>query len=253
MENKILPIFTSHYSFGRSILTLDKPEKILEDSPVSIFSIAKTHKLGEIYLVESNMSGFVEAFQNAEENKIALRFGLKLTVCENIDDKSDKSFKTESKIIIWLKNSAGYKDLVRIYSKAATDGFYYLPRISWNLLNEMWSDNLILSIPFYDSFIHKNLLENGNCIPTLKIKPNVFIANMEIPFDHVLIPKYQRYAKQNNLEIMECHLVYYYKDSDFKPYTVFRAINNRSTFIKPEIDFFCSNMFSFESYLRKIS
>lgn len=254
-----LPIFSSHYSIGRSILTLDNPDKIeepkhiLDNHPVSIISITKAYKIPEIYLVENSFSGFVEAYKNCKANHINLKFGIKLVICEDILDKSDKSFVTESKLIIWMNNSKGYTDLVKLYSKAATDGFYYIARLDWKHLKDLWSDNLSLSIPAYDSFLHRNLLERYTCVPIFgNIKPNVFISNMELPFDSILRPAQIKYAEQNKLEIIECNPIYYYKKSDFKAYSVFRAINNRGSLMKPGIDNFCSNNFCFESFYNKI-
>lgn len=257
--NNILPIFSSHYSFGKSILTLDKPDKVINkpediniNAPISIFSIAKAYGLKEIFLVESNMSGFVEAYQNSKEFKIPIRFGLRLTICDDIEDKSDKSFKTESKIIVWLKNSTGYKDMVRLYSKAATDGFYYIPRLSWTILLKMMTPNLMLSIPPYDSFLHANLIDNGTCVPSFgKYKPDIMFSYMELPFDMMLIDAHRRYADDNKLDLIEVNPIYYYNSECFRAYTTFRAINNKSKFLNPGIEYFCSDRFSFENYLIK--
>jgi DNA polymerase III alpha subunit len=264
--NKIIPIFSSHYSFGKSILTLEKPYNVVgkknvpiekpEDidttAPISVFSIAKAYGLKEIFLVESNLSGFVEAYENSKSCKIPVRFGLKLTICDNIDDKSEKSFRTESKVIIWSKNSAGEKDLYRLYTKASTDGFYYIPRLSWKLLNELMTDNLSLSIPPYDSFLHNNLLDNGTCVPIFnKIAPRLFYAYMELPFDMMVINSHRKYADDNHLDLREVSPIYYYNSENFRAYTTMRAIQNKGTFLNPGIEFFCSDRFSFENYMLK--
>ena len=210
MRNDIIPLFTSHYSFGKSILTLEKSEDIIDNRPVSIFSIAKKFNLNEIFLVENNFSGFIEAFKNAKADDVRLRFGLKLIICHDINDKSEDSFRTESKVIIWMLNSNAYKDLIKIYSKAATDGFYYIPRLDWKTLKLMWTENLALSIPSYSSFLHNNLLKNGNCIPDFgDIKPNIFYSQMGLPFDQYIEDFQKSYAFNNKLEIHETHPVYF--------------------------------------------
>jgi len=249
----IIPLWSSHYSFGKSILTLDKPEKINESAPISIFSIAKENKLREIFLVESSMSGFVETYLNSQESKIPVRFGLKLTVCEDINDKSDKSFKTESKVIIWLKNSNN-KQLNRIWTRAATDGYYYIPRISWKELQSLWDENLSLSIPNYGSFLHNNLLKGYECAPDFgKIKPNIFWNDMSLPFDNLIKSAHINYGQNNNLDIREVHPIYYYNTNCFYAYNVFRAIQNRSVMSKPQMDHFSSSNFSFQKYMEKVN
>lgn len=252
-DNKdILPIFTSHFSLGLATLTLEKPEEIDDNKPISIFSIAKKYKLSDIYLVENNFSGFIEAYKNSKDNKINLRFGLSLVICNDLNDKSEPSFKTESKIIIWMKNSEAYKDLIRISSKASTDGFYYVPRLDWKTLKEMWTNNLFLSIPSYSSFLHNNLLKGYECVPDFgNIKPNIFISKMNLPFDFLIEKSHRKYAENNNLDIIECHPVRFYSSKQLDSYICFKTIHNRSTMSKPQFDNFASRDFCWESYLNK--
>lgn len=250
---EILGIFTSHYSIGKSILTLDEPAEINTNKPVSIFSILKKYEIQNLYLVENTFSGFIEAYKNSKDNNINLRFGIKLIVCDDMNDKSENSRNTESKIIIWMKNSEGYKDLIKIYTKAATEGSYYKPRISWPILNEMITKNLSLSIPAHSSFLHNNILKGHQCIPIFnKTKPNIMVADMNLPFDYIIQQAHLEYAKNNKLEINEVHPIYYYNNENFKAYNVFQCIQNRSTYDKPQIDHLASKNFSFEKYMEKI-
>lgn len=252
MNKDIVPIFSSHYSLGRSTLTLEKPEEIVDNKPISIISVAKKYELNEICLVEDNFSGFIESYKNTKDNNIQLKFGLKLVICNDINDKSEESFKSESKVIIWMKNSAGYSDLIRIYSKAACDGFYYIPRLDWKNLQSMFTENLILSIPSYSSFLHNNLLKGSECVPDFgKIKPNIFYSRMSLPFDFLIEDSHRNYAKNNGLDLVECHNIRFYSAKQFDSYLTFRCINKRSVLSKPNIDNFGSRTFSFEEYLKK--
>lgn len=266
MNKNIISLFTSHFTFGRSTLTTEKPELIIDkknvlinspdeieqNRPISILSIARAYKLPEVYLVEDNFSGFIEAYNNFKDNNILLRFGLKLVICNDLEDKSEESFKSESKVIIWMKNSDSYKDLIKIYSKAATDGFYYIPRLDWKTLQKMWSDNLILSIPSYSSFLHNNLLKRHECIPDFGgIKPNIMYSKMELPFDNLIADSHINYGKQNKLDIIESHPVRFYSSKQLDSYICHRAINKRGAFSKPNLDNFASDKFSWESYLNK--
>jgi DNA polymerase III alpha subunit len=252
MNKNILPIFSSHFSLGKSTLTLEKPEPIEDNKPISIFSIAKENKLTEIYLVENNFSGFIQAYKTSKDNKINLKFGLKLVICNDLADKSEASFKTESKVIIWMKNSDAYKDLIRIYSKAATDGFYYLPRLDWKHLQEMFTNNLILSIPSYGSFLHNNLLKGYECVPDFgKLKYNIMYSRMSLPFDFLIEENHKNYAKNNNIEILETHPIYFYSLKQLDSYICFKAIHKRGQFSAPKIDNHGSSDFCWENYKNK--
>ena len=243
----MIPLFKSHYSLGRSILTLeDKDEK--DDYPDSIIQICKENKMKELYLVEDNMSSFLEAYSNCRKNNIKLNYGLRISVTESISDKSEESKTKSSKIILFFKNKKGYHQLTKLYSIAAKEGFYYEPRLDYETISKNWTDDLILCIPFYDSFIFNNTLKNSLCIPQFDFtKPIFFIEDNDLPFDALVKQKALSFAKKNNLKIYKAQSVFYKERKDFKAYLTFRCINNRSVLNKPNLDHMSSNEFCFES------
>jgi DNA polymerase-3 subunit alpha len=244
----MIPLFKSHYSLGRSILTLEDKSEV-DDYPDSIIQIAKENKLKELFLVEDNMSSFLEAYTNTRNNNIKLNYGLRITITESMEDKSEESRFKNSKVIIFFKNNQGYSLLTKLYSKAAKEGFYYEPRLDYKTLSENWSDDLLLCIPFYDSFIYNNTLKNFICVPNFSFtKPVVFIENNDLPFDFIIKNKMLNFVKENSLEVLLVKSIYYKNKKDFKSYLTFRCINNRTTLNKPEIEHMSSDSFSFEEW-----
>lgn len=243
----MIPLFKSHYSLGRSILTLeDKDEK--DDYPDSIIQICKENKMKELYLVEDNMSSFLEAYSNCRKNNIKLNYGLRISVTESMSDKSEESKTKSSKIILFFKNKKGYQQLTKLYSIAAKEGFYYEPRLDYETISKNWTDDLILCIPFYDSFIFNNTLKNSLCIPQFDFtKPIFFIEDNDLPFDSLVKQKALSFAEKNDLKIYKAQSVFYRERKDFKAYLTFRCINNRSVLNKPNLDHMSSNEFCFES------
>jgi DNA polymerase-3 subunit alpha len=61
-----------------------------------------------------------------------------------IHDKNDKVDRSGDHLILLAKNLKGYRNLVKLISKASTDGFYYKPRIDKAIL-EKYSEGLIVS------------------------------------------------------------------------------------------------------------
>lgn len=263
VENKKICIFSSHYStlFSRSILTLEKAEElelnpendnqgcIPKNTPVSICSIAKLHKLDKLFLIDSSFSGFQEAYRNLTEIETQLIFGIKIFLCDDVADKSDKGSTNDSKIYLIAKNKAGYQELIKIYSEAATNGFYYYPRLDWSQLNKI-SENIDVWVAFYDGFIYNNLLSYGvSIIPKFdNVKPKFCVENHGLPFDDLIQDGIDKYCKETRFEKVETHQIYYYRDSDAKSMTVYKCINNRSTLNKPQLSHFSTSTFSFESY-----
>ena len=248
----MIPLFKSHYSLGRSILTLE--DKAVEDDyPDSIVQIAKENNLKEICLVEDNMSSFLEAYTNTRNNNIKLNYGLRVSITESVEDKTEESKQKTSKIIIFSRNKKGHEVLTKIFSVAAKTGFYYEPRIDYNLLKLNWTKDLILAIPFYDSFIFNNTLKNYICIPQLDFtNPIAFIEDNNLPFDNIISKKIELYTKENGIETFKAKSIFYKNKKDFKAYLTFRCINNRSILNKPELEHMSSDEFSFESYSERV-
>ena len=217
--------------------------------PDSIIDIAKENYLKEIFLVEDNMTSFLQAYTNTKKYNIKLRYGLRVSITDNLEEKNEESRSKTSKIIIFFKNNEGYKKLINIYTIAAKNGFYYEPRIDFKTLKNFWDDNdLTLCIPFYDSFIFNNTLKSFICVPSLDFtKPILFIENNNLPFDNLMKDKVLLYSKANDLETLNVKSIYYKTKKDFKSYLTFRCINNRTILNKPELEHMTSNRFSFES------
>ncbi len=250
--NNIIPLFSTSASTKQGgIFTLEKPNSNVtrKFAPISLVNLAKEEKLKEITLVESNFINFMVAHKNLSEIDCQFKFGLKLVVCEDINNKSEDSFKTESKVVVFLKSDKGYKNLIKIFTKAATDGFYYIPRIDWKNLKELFSENLILALPYYSSFLARNTLTFSSIAPDLPTAPIILKEiNQEIPFDYILDEVIDKYSKSNNYKIENVKSIYYKNRIDAKKFLIWRCILERKIWDKPNMDSMCSREFSWEAY-----
>tara|TARA_Y100001934_G_C12286423_1_gene742566 strand:- start:345 stop:1112 length:768 start_codon:yes stop_codon:yes gene_type:complete len=246
-KDNVIPIFKSHYSLGKSILTLEPPT---EDKtyPRSCLSICKDYGISKFILVDDNMSGFLQAYESSKELGVQLIFGVRITVCADMEEKNQESLKTNNKVVIFAKNSEGYKKLIKIYTLAARKGFYYEPRIDSANLKKLWDNNLKLCIPFYDSFIHANLIKNSLCVPEFDFTELTFFSEEnELPFNSIIQSGIEKFVGAKK-DIIKVKSIYYEKKEDFKAYLTFKCINNRTTLDKPNLDHMTSNEFCIESW-----
>jgi len=255
----ILPIFSSHYSLGDSILTLEEAGKTKQGNPVSICDLAKDNKLSQVILVDERIDGFNEAYKNIQKAGIAqLVYGLKLVVCDNLNDKNEGTRKNESKVIIFIKNTEGYNDLIRIWNRAWTTGHFSFKdssygRIDWSTLKELWTNNLVFALPFFSSFIAKNTLTFANIVPDLPVPNNEIIifkeTDCDLPFNPLIDDAINQFCSEEmKKQIQLVKSIYYSKQEDYDTYVAFRAIHNRAEFMRPEVDHLYSNKFSFENW-----
>lgn len=250
----ILPIFSTHYGFTHSsILTLEEAGKTKAGNPVSICDLAKDYNLKHVVIVDETIGGFIEAYKNLSKIGVQLVFGVKMCVCADETDKSDESVKTESNVIIFANNSQGYKDLIRIYNRAWTTNHYKLGRTSWRQMKELWTNNLSLALPFFSSFIARNLLTFSNVVPDFPVKPTVFREiDSGLPFAQLIDDATIQFANQQGFTVQPVKSIYYQSAADYDAYTTFRAIGNRAEFGRPNVDHMCSDQFSFEAW-RKLA
>ena len=120
-------------------------------------------------------------------------------------------------------------------------------------LKNLWDDkDLLLCVPFYDSFLHRNTLENTVCVPEFTFtKPTFFLEDNGVPFDDLLKDRVMSYVEMNGFETQDVKSIFYACREDFKAYLTFRCINNRSTLNKPNLDHMCSDEFCLESWKEK--
>lgn len=191
---------------------------------------------------------------------IQLIYGLRLTVVPDMTDKTQESARQESRIIVFLKNSQAYSDVIRLWNRAWTDG-YFTParesghgRIDWKTLKELWTPNLSLALPYFSSFLARNTLTFAAIVPELPVPANEVTLFKEtksgLPFAPLLDGAVERFATDSNAQIQPVKTIYYATKADFDTFVTYKAIHNRATFGAPDEAHLCSDAFCFEEWLR---
>ena len=89
-----------------------------------------------------NIYGAVDFYTGCKASNITPIIGSEIAVIEgDITDRNSR--KTTNQVVLLAQNQIGYQNLVKLISTAHLDGFYYRPRINWDLL-EAHSDGLML-------------------------------------------------------------------------------------------------------------
>ena len=91
------------------------------------------------------MFGVKEFWDTCQKEGIKPILGCETYVASrSVSDKNDKVDRSGDHLILLAKNRTGYVNLIKLISLAATEGFYYKPRIDKELL-EKYSEGLIVS------------------------------------------------------------------------------------------------------------
>ncbi|MDB4348295.1 hypothetical protein OAA62_00105 [bacterium] len=246
----MIPLFKSHYSIGKSILTLNHPSQDYEGGSDSIFSLLLKNDVKDLVLVEDSLTGFLEARKTSFELEINLIFGLRICI-QSFENQSD--YNSKHKVIVFAKNDKGCKLINKIYSDTYSkhDGV-----ANYNILKQHWDeDSLLLAVPFYDSFLYCNGFSFSNCIPDFSFCNPVFLLeNNGLPTDLPLSSIVLEYCESKNYNTLKTKSIFYKNRSDLESYQTYKCICNRSfgknqSLSNPGFDGLGSREFCFESYL----
>ena len=255
----IIPLFKTHYSIGKSILSLDSSPDLEDSGPDSVIDLAIKNNLSDLFLLEESFMGFLEAKKSCEDNGINFIFGLILNFCDDVS-KINEDIKTvpSYKINIFSKSAVGCQILYKIYSRCHCS---QKKVIDLNILSEYWDNqHLSMCIPFYDSFLYKNLFSFDIFCPNFSdFSPVFFLEKKGLPHDAFLPDAINSYASKNNFPTQVVHTIDYKEDKDFEAFLSYKLICSRGSFggfksslEKPNLDHMSSDEFSFESYLQRL-
>ena len=222
----MIPLFKTHFSIGRSILRINDIDRICTDN-----------KIEDVFIVEDSMTGFPEAFRSFGSR---LKFGLRVSIYN--DDENEES---ESKVLAFADGDEGCKDLYKLH----TESFSKKLKTPW-----FDYDNLKFAIPFYDSFLHKNLTSFANCMPHLPNEMDFIMEDNNLPFDFLLKEKVKEYTNISpKRRITKAKSIYYENKEDVEAFQTYKCICNRqpgrqASLSNPRLDHFGSDRFCVEAW-----
>jgi len=149
-EPKAIPQFT-HLHLHTEYSLLDGANKIKalaqKVKELGMTSVAMTD--------HGNMFGTIDFYNTMRKEGIKPIIGMEAYL-HNQDELGDKSIRQRFHLCLYAKNEVGYKNLMYLSSKAYIEGFYYYPRINWDLLKNN-SEGLICSSACLQGEINWNL------------------------------------------------------------------------------------------------
>lgn len=168
-----------------------------------------------------NMYGVIEFYKKCTAAGIKPIIGMEAYVApKTISDKT--GMRENAHLILLCKNEKGYKNLIKLSSIAFVDGFYYRPRIDYDLL-EKHSEGLIClsaclagDIP---SYLLLNQYDEAKAL-ALRLK-NIFgedfyieLQNHGIPEQLVVLPRLNKLAEELGIKTVATNDVHYVKKED---------------------------------------
>ncbi|MBI4649197.1 MAG: DNA polymerase III subunit alpha [Bacteroidia bacterium] len=200
----------------------------------ALFDKAKADKMTALAITDhGTMSGVKEFHNKAKENKLKPILGCEAYVAtrnrKNTDTKEDR---IRYHLTLLAKNKTGYHNLIKLISLAWIEGYYYKPRIDWELL-EAYHQGLIASTACLAGEIprailngrleeaeniiikYKNLFENDFYLELMRLKTNVPGADTDVFKDQCIINQHLiSFSKKYNIKLIATNDVHFINAED---------------------------------------
>ncbi|MFH0702319.1 MAG: DNA polymerase III subunit alpha [bacterium] len=126
-----------------------------------LVAYAKANNMPAVAITDHGvMYGAIEFYKAAKEEGIKPLIGCEVYITDgdiNLKEKTSEK-KSNYHLVLLVKDKEGYKNLVKLVSKAHLEGFYYKPRINFQLL-EKYHKGLICLSGCLSGEVSKNILK----------------------------------------------------------------------------------------------
>lgn len=114
----------THDHKGSVLDAIAKPEDIVK-------RIAELGQTSYAITNHGSTSSLLTHYKLAKKAGLKFIFGVEAYITDDITIKEKFDYQH---ICLWAKNMEGYKNILKLTTVAYSDGFYYKPRIDWNIL-----------------------------------------------------------------------------------------------------------------------
>ncbi len=198
--------------------------------------VRRARELGQKALAITDLdllSGVVEFTDVCRKNGIRPIYGLDLSTCDSIREKS----RPTGRITLLARDGTGFSNLVKISSIAATEGFFVKPRCDLELLSQ-YPEGLICLSGNHSSDLGSLLAASDyEGAKALALQyAGIFGENYYIELQNhgmksevTILPLLVRLARELNLPVVATNEVNYVNPGDADAYEVVTAIRMRKT------------------------
>jgi DNA polymerase-3 subunit alpha len=198
-----------------------------------------------------NMYGAVEFYKACKKENIKPIIGCEVYYAT--DSRHNKSDRRH--LILLSKNETGYHNLIKLVSRAYTEGFYYKPRIDWELLQQ-YHEGLIAMTACMGGEIPKLIL--GNKIAEAErmslefkelFKEDFYLELMDhgLKEESIINKELIRISNKFNIPLVATNDTHYINQEDAYIQEVLLCISTKNSMSNPGRFRFPNNEFYFKS------
>lgn len=107
-----------------------------------------------------NMYGAIEFYKACKKNEVKPIIGCEVYMAPNGHLEKTAANRRNQHLVLLAKDMEGYKNLMKMVSLSQTEGFYYKPRIDWEILQK-YHKGLVCSSACMEGEIAQAILDNN--------------------------------------------------------------------------------------------
>ena len=183
------------------------------------------------------MYGVVDFYREMKDNGLHPVIGCEMYVANDMNDRSTNA-RDYSHLVLLCENQEGYSNLIKLVSEGFTRGFYYKPRVDYDLLRK-YSKGLIALSACLSGDIPKLLLNNkfdaaldmARRYIDIFGRDNFFIELQDhsLPEEKRILPRLVRLAGELGLGMVATNDCHYLAQEDASAQEVLMCIQTGKT------------------------
>ncbi len=200
----------------------------------------------------ANLYGIIDFYKACKKADIKPIIG-----CEFYAAPGSRFEKAEERyhLVVLCKDETGYKNLIQLVSRAYSEGFYYKPRIDWELLQKYHQGLIAMSACLAGEI--PRLIQSGN-VETAEIRAQEFkelfdsdyyleIMDHGLPEEKRVNPELIRIANKYDIPLVATNDTHYINQEDARLQDILLCIGTKDFLSNPSRFRFPNDQFYFKS------
>ncbi|NLM75564.1 MAG: DNA polymerase III subunit alpha [Clostridiaceae bacterium] len=190
------------------------------------------------------MYGVIDFYKACKKEGIKPILGCEVyTARRTVKDRDPKLDSEQGHLVLLAKNNKGYQNLMKLVSIGFTEGFYYKPRIDYDLLEQYHEGLIALSSCLAGDIPQKLLNRDYNGAKNLALKLNSIMGEgnfylelqyNDLPEQKIVNEEIVRISKETGIPLIATNDVHFINKEDAKAQEILICIQTGKTLDDPD-------------------
>ncbi len=182
-----------------------------------------------------NMYGTIDFYEKCRENEIKPILGVDAYVALRTRKDKERIDARRTRLVLLVKDSVGYKNMIELVTDSNMEGFYYKPRIDRESLTKFHEGMVAISPSFNSEIVNALAMSNEQkALEVLDFYKSLFGDDFYMEITHhpeidghdARMSLVREFAKKTNTKLVAASDVYYIKPEDREARRTLMSVQN---------------------------